>query len=67
MLIIKAYVNHKQIDEIWVHNVGYAGGGLYHYTIEKPEGFDNIVIHHRREDGYIPLMKQVLEIINPDE
>ena len=54
MLIIKAYVNDRQIDELWIHNLGSADPAkrkypelmllkdqddLCLYQIEKPDGY----------------------------
>lgn len=68
MLIIKAYINERQIDEIWIHNLGtgcsgYEFGELYNYRIEKPEGYEQKLIEHSRGDGWQVLVKKALEIL----
>jgi len=71
MLIIKAYINEKQIDEIWIHNLGIGRtdpyhrlGELYTYRIEKPEGYEqNLIEHSRSSDGWQVLAKKALKIL----
>lgn len=66
MLVAKIYINKRQIDEVHVQNIGVANPGTYdnvwRYKIRKPEGFDNVILHHR-VDGYGPLLIKVLEIL----
>lgn len=64
MLIVKVYVNEKQIDELRIKNLGRADSkGHMLYTIRKPEGLDHILIHHRREDGWQELVTKALAAI----
>ena len=69
MLIIKAFINDKEIDEIYIWNTGKAlddyGIEAYEYKILKPEGFEGRTIYHVRSDGYMALLKQAINIINP--
>jgi len=55
MLILKAFVNEKQIDEIHIGNIRPIGSddgqGLYEYKICKPTG-DYLPIYHRRDHGW---------------
>lgn len=74
MLIIKAYVNKRQIDEIHIHNMGAMGSpdflspaGLYTYRIEKPEGYERNLIAHRRSDGWQVLAKRALQVLTLNE
>jgi hypothetical protein len=67
MLILKVYVNNKQIDEIWVHNKGrlhkrhrYSLTSYHEYAIVKPTGIEQ-KFYHRRSDGWKPLINQVLK------
>lgn len=60
MLIIKAYVNHDEIDEIWVHNIATIEDGICEYRIEKPTGYEDINIWHRRSEGWKALTLKVL-------
>lgn len=63
MLIVKVFINQNQIDEIHIHNVGGDEiNGLY--RIEYPVGFENIMIKHKRINGYGPLLQKALRIIN---
>jgi hypothetical protein len=65
MLIIKAFVNKKQIDEIHIHNVETLSEehDIYEYRIEKPEGYEHIPIYHVRWRGWRPLMTEVLKVL----
>ena len=72
MLILKAYINEREIDEIWVHNVGKVpvmdgvATDTYEYRIRKPKGYDHIPIYHRRSDGWSPLTVYALDIIRKE-
>ena len=63
MLIIKAFVNKYEIDEVWVQNVGHVGGDSYIYKIRKPEG-DYPTISHERSDGWRKLFIKALEVLD---
>ena len=71
MLVIKAYVNRRQIDELWIHNLGnispanFVGDDLCLYQIEKPDGYMEPKYHiqHRRSDGWKELTRKVCEVI----
>lgn len=55
------------IDEIHVQrvlNIDALDGILCKYKIRKPIGFDEIEIWHRYEEGYFPLMVQVINILS---
>ncbi len=61
MLILKVFVNHEEIDEIWVHNTGYFhDDGYYLYEVAKPKGIER-KFPHKRARGYKPLVTQVLK------
>lgn len=66
MLVLKAFVNYNQIDEVWIHNVSGARASVVGenvYRIEKPEGFEDRLIVHRREDGWRALAAKVLNLL----
>ena len=70
MLVIKAYVNRDQIDEIHIHNLGAIGpsdfwtpAGLYTYRIEKPTGYEKDLIAHRRSEGWQILAEKALKVL----
>jgi len=66
MLILKAFINHKKIDEIHIWNTGECTNpelGMWKYKILRPEGFEGWYIIHKRDDGYLALLKQVIDII----
>lgn len=65
MLIIKAFVNENQIDEIYVQNTENLGFGLYEYTIRLPEG-DWPKIKHNRQDGWRVLANKVLRVLEEE-
>ena len=69
MLILKTYINKRQIDEIWIHNTGEKLGKKYIYRLVEPntdkeitsECF-NLRINHDRDKGWKPLAKKALEL-----
>jgi len=62
MLVLKAFVNYRQIDEIHIQNTKDMGEGFYEYTIRLPKG-DWTKITHKRSDGWRELAVRALEII----
>jgi hypothetical protein len=66
MLVIKAYINYEEIEEIWIHNMDNKNGDIYEYRIENPTGFEYIPIHHKRSDGWSILAEKALNIINKE-
>lgn len=69
MLILKAYVNEREIDEIQIVNTGHRSGvpDRYLYRIRKPEGYNHVEIHHYREDGWKVLAQKTLTVLEADE
>jgi hypothetical protein len=63
MLVIKAFVNHDQIDEVWIHNMGYIDHCTCQYRIEKPEGYEDDLIHHKRSDGWYGLAEKAMKLL----
>lgn len=66
MLIVKAFVNEHEIDEIWIWNTGRKVDDVdetYEYKILKPEGYDHISIYHDRDKGWKPLVQKVLHFL----
>lgn len=63
MLVIRAYVNNGQIDEVWVQNVRDYPNGICEYSIVKPAGHF-AMIRYKRSDGWMVLMEKVLREIN---
>jgi len=66
MLVIKAFVNYNQIDEIHVRNMSQKENGKTLYTIVEPKG-DYPIIKHKREDGWMNLMKKVITAIEREK
>jgi hypothetical protein len=68
MLVLKVFVNKNQIDEVHIQNTGGSQSGMeddmYEYRIRKPEGMDDLVMYHRRSDGWLPLVQHALHNIN---
>ena len=63
MLILKAYLNDRLIEEIHIQNVEDHCKILGHkYKIIKPKGFKEPVRHHRYK-GWIPLAIKILQEI----
>jgi hypothetical protein len=63
MLILKAYINEREIEEIWIHNVGKRDGNVWEYRIRKPSGYDHIPVYHIRKNGWRELAQKVLEVL----
>jgi len=66
MLIVKAYVNDKQIDEIHVWNTGICVNEdlqTYEYKIELPRGYEDFPIFHMRDLGWRVLAKQAIDLL----
>lgn len=73
MLILKVFVNDKQIDEIHIQNIGkfddiYIDSpkkrkDLCMYKIVKPIGFEHDVLLHTRSKGHRVLISKVMELI----
>ena len=65
MLIIKAFVNEKEIDEIHIQNVNTINEDfdIYEYRIRKPEGYDDIPLYHVRFKGWKPLVIDALKVL----
>ena len=61
MLVIKAYINDIQIDEIHIQNVGGDQKGLSEYVVKKPKMVGKI--KHHRPSGWVPLAAAVLSIL----
>jgi len=63
MLVIRAYINEKEIDEVWIYNAGWKSNDIYEYRIENPKGFEHNQILHARSDGWRLLAFKALEIL----
>ncbi len=67
MLVTKVYINNREIDEIHIQNTGEASfetlKGRYTYVIRRPKGFEGHKFTHRRENGYEPLLREVLRYL----
>lgn len=66
MLILKTYINRRQIDEIWIHNIGEKLGDEYLYRLVEPYTDKEITsekIVHNRDAGWKPLARKALELL----
>lgn len=65
MLVIDVSINRAQlIDSIHIHRiVTNWRTGVHTYRIENPKGFEDNLIEHRYDDGYLPLLKKAIDII----
>ena len=65
MLVIKAFVNDKQIDELHIQNMGEKSPGHWQYVLKKPNvGFARV--YHNRKDGWRKLARRMLQLIEDD-
>ena len=56
MLVVKIFVNLKQIDEIQIHNETGGEDSVYHIEDHPELG----TFKHKRSSGYKPLLRDVL-------
>ena len=63
MLVIKVYVNTDVIDEVWIHNITEKEQKINLYRIERPKGFENIIIKHDRRKPWYFLVSKVLKVL----
>lgn len=66
MLIVKVYVNNRQIDQINIHNTGKKnmwGETLYEVVDNQNKKILQEEINHYREAGYRPLLINVLQAL----
>ena len=68
MLIVKAFINDRQIEEIHIQNKGLLSitdkDIIHKYKIVKPKGHEDKIILHMRETGWKALTETALRIIN---
>ena len=64
MLILKAYINNREIDEIHIQNTGEIKNDKTKYLIRKPKC--DIPIFHKRSDGYRLLLIKALKILEKE-
>jgi hypothetical protein len=66
MLVIDTSINREKIiDTIMINRLEDLEDpdSIYTYIIRKPKGFEDIPIKHKYSDGYLPLLKQAVDII----
>ena len=64
MLIIKASINEKSIDEIHICNTGKEiKKGIWVYEVDFPEKYKSISVVHKRSEGWMKLFRTVLDSI----
>jgi hypothetical protein len=70
MLIAKIYINHRPIDNIYIHNTAKKEDGKCVYELIKPgtrEKLTKTTITHRRLDGYRKLLIEALNLLEEEE
>ena len=61
MLIVKVFVNEKEIDKLYIHNAGLVEGGFHLYNVyDNKNKLIAKGILHKREKGYRELLLEVL-------
>lgn len=73
MLIIKTFLDDKQVDEVQIENIGKFDDafqflskkrpGVYIYKIIEPKGFENKEITHTQKKGHRVLTSKAMELI----
>jgi len=74
MLVIKIYINDKEVDDIHIQNIGFFDNwravdpyakkkDLYMYKIRKPSGFEDELIIHSRSKGHRILAAKAMQLI----
>jgi hypothetical protein len=68
MLIVKVFVNNKQIDQINIHNVGTQDPktGEHYYEVVDKMDYPVIpdLVRHQRNSGYRKLLVKVLKLLD---
>ena len=71
MLVIKAYINHRPIDVIYIHNTAKkTKTGEYVYELIKPgtqKRLTKTTINHKRDDGYRKLTIKALKLMEKEK
>lgn len=70
MLITQVYINHRQIDNVYIHNTGKMDGDKHVYRIMRPgtlEVLTKTTVSHLRTDGYRKLLIKVLELLEKED
>lgn len=65
-MILKVFVNTRQIDEIHIHNAVNFKGDLRGYIIRKPDLNHPLLLHHRR-DGWRKLVVKALRMLEEQD
>ncbi len=66
MLIVKAYINTEEIDEVHVWNTGNCIDkelNIWEYKIIQPTGYEDIPIFHHRDLGWRALFSSVITVL----
>jgi len=64
MFILDVKINFETIDSIEIQRVKNTKSGTNTYCIRKPEGFESIKIKHHYDEGYLPLLRKVIFILD---
>jgi hypothetical protein len=63
MFIIDVLINYDKIDSIQIQRIKNTKSGTNTYKIVSPKGFEKIKIRHHYDDGYLPLLINVLNTL----
>ena len=66
MLIVKAYINKNQIEEIHIWNTGNCVDeelNIWEYKIVEPKGYEDVPIFHHRDLGWKALFSNVITVL----
>lgn len=66
MLVVKAYINTTEIEEIHIWNTGNCVDeemDIWEYKIVKPTGREDVPIFHHRYLGWRPLFSNVITVL----
>lgn len=66
MLVVQVFVNNKSLAEIWIQNTSVKKGNAVLYKIIKLNSFEKHDIWHVRNQGFEPLLRKVLKILEKE-
>jgi hypothetical protein len=70
MLVIKAFINNREIDTIWIHNTSETEDGEYIYELIEPGTRNRLTyttITHKRDEGYRKLLIKALDLLEEED
>lgn len=61
MFVVKFSVNLEEIGELYIQRTKTSKSGLHTYRVVKPEGYSDIEVKHKYDDGYFDLVLKVMK------